>query len=66
MDETDFDFLFLAIALLLFCPVLNVALAERFNRSKWKWGILGFFFGIFSVIWLLAFGKKKEGSNGRD
>ena len=58
MDEATELYWFLVIQ--IFIVGLHVVLAERFKRSKWKWGILGFFLGIFSFIWLLVLGKNKE------
>lgn len=39
---------------------LHVVIANRFKRSNWKWAILGFFFGVFSLAWLIALGKKHD------
>ena len=44
---------------MIFITGLRVALAERFKRNKRKWGILGFFLGICSFIWLMVLGEKK-------
>ena len=64
MDETDLfsDSDFWVLVWWIFWTGLNVVLAERFKRSKWKWGIIGLFLGIFSLIWLLVLGKNKEES----
>ena len=44
----------------VFFIALHVVIANRFERGVWKWGILGFLFGIFSLIWLIALGKKSK------
>ena len=46
----------------IFMIGLHAVLAGRFKRSKWKWGIIGLFLGIFSFIWLLVLGENKEES----
>ena len=60
MDEATELYWFLVIQ--IFIVGLHVVLAERFKRSKWKWGTLGFFLGFLSFIWLLVLGKNKEES----
>lgn len=62
MDETDLFSGFWFWIWWIFMIGLHVVLAERFKRSKWKWGIIGLFLGIFSFIWLLVLGENKEES----
>ena len=62
MDETDLFSDSWFWIWWIFMIGLHVVLAERFKRSKWKWGIIGSFLGIFSFIWLLVLGKNKEES----
>ena len=62
MDEADLEGLWFLLIWWIFMTGLHVALAERFKRSKWKWGIIGLFLGFLSFIWLLVLGGNKEKS----
>ena len=59
MAETGLFSNFWFWAWMIFMTGLRVAFAERFKRNKGKWGILGFFLGICSFIWLMVLGEKK-------
>lgn len=62
MAETELFSNFWFWAWIIFITGLHVALAERFKRGKWKWGVLGFFLGLVSFIWLMVLGENKEKS----
>ena len=59
MDETDLFSNFWFWSWMIFMTGLHVALGERFKRDKWKWEILEFFLGIYSLFGLMALGEKK-------
>lgn len=42
-----------------FSIAIHAVVAKRFKRGVWKWGILGALFGLFSLIWLIALGKRE-------
>jgi len=53
MDDRTIGLLyFVLIVIQIFITIYCVNKARMLNRSKWGWGLFGFFFPIIAVIWI--------------